>query len=62
MASNATSLPTEASALIAELRAENERLRGMLATLNRMLFGARSERHEADPEQMALSVARPSPQ
>jgi transposase len=69
MASDATSLALDTDAVIAELRAENERLRAMLATLRRMLFGARSERHEADPAQLALGLddlasapAEPEPQ
>ena len=57
MASNAASPPTDSAALIAELQAENERLRGMLTTLKRMLFGARSEKHEVDRAQLALGLA-----
>jgi transposase len=56
MASDVTSPPTDPDVLIAELQAENERLRAMLATLKRMLFGARSEKHEADPAQLALGL------
>jgi transposase len=59
MASDAASLPADPDALIgmiADLRAENDRLRAMLASLKRRLFGARSERHEADTAQLALGL------
>lgn len=50
MASDAV-LPRDPDVLlgmVADLRDENDRLRAMLATLKRMLFGARSEKHDTD--------------
>lgn len=50
MASDAV-LPRDPDVLlgmVADLRGENDRLRAMLATLKRMLFGARSEKHDTD--------------
>jgi len=40
--------------MIAGLRAENEKLRAMLETLKRALYGARSEKRDADAAQLAL--------
>ena len=40
--------------MIAGLRAENEKLRTMLETLKRALYGARSEKRDADEAQLAL--------
>jgi transposase len=53
------SLPREPDTLIEmvlELRDENGKLRAMLETLRRALYGARSERFDADPGQLALGL------
>jgi transposase len=79
MTSDVAPLPHEPDMLIemiVELRDENGKLRAMLETLRRALYGARSERFELDPAQLALGLgdaatapaepepepARPSPQ
>ena len=52
MASDVAPLPREPAMLIemiVELRDENDKLRAMLETLRRALYGARSERFEPDP-------------
>ena len=52
-------LPREPDILIAmvlELRGENGKLRAMLETLRRALYGARSERFSDDPGQLALGL------
>jgi transposase len=59
MAPDIASLPREPDILIGmivELREENGRLRGMLETLKRALYGARSEKFEADPAQLSLGL------
>jgi transposase len=59
MTSNVASLPREPDILIgmiAELRDENDKLRAMLATLKRTLFGARSEKFDADAGQLPLGL------
>jgi transposase len=59
MASEVAPLPREPDALIeiiAELRDENGQLRAMVETLKRALYGARSERFEADAAQLALGL------
>ena len=59
MASDVPSLPHEPDALIeiiVELRNENGRLRAMLETARRALYGARSERLGEDPGQLALGL------
>jgi hypothetical protein len=58
MASDAA-LPRDPDVLlgmVAELREENDRLRAMLATLKRMVFGARSERRGADSDSGQLPL------
>ncbi|MGH8297596.1 MAG: IS66 family transposase, partial [Steroidobacteraceae bacterium] len=53
------SLPRDPDRLIemvVELDGENGRLRAMLETARRMLFGARSERFESDAAQLALDL------
>jgi transposase len=59
MASDVASLPREPDILIgmiAELREENDKLRAMLETLKRTLFGARSEKFDADAGQLPLGL------
>ncbi len=59
MASGVVPLPREPDTLIemiVELRDENGKLRAMLETLRRTLFGARSERLGSDPGQLALEL------
>ena len=59
MASDIDSLPREPDILIAmiiELRNENGKLRAMLETVQRALYGARSERFDADAAQLALGL------
>ena len=59
MASDVSALPREPDILIGmvlELRGENGRLRAMLETLRRTLYGARSERFDSDPGQLALGI------
>ena len=60
MAADTASLPREPDLLIGmivELREENSRLRALLETAKRALYGARSERFEADAAQLALGLA-----
>src|SRR5579862_6586241 len=57
MSSGVSALPRDPDILIemiAGLRAENEKLRAMLETLKRALFGARSEKRDAEEAQLAL--------
>jgi len=59
VSSDVASLPREPDILIgmiAELRDENDKLRAMLATLKRTLFGARSEKFDADGGQLPLEL------
>src|SRR5665213_2651612 len=59
MASAVSSLSRDPDILIemiAGLRAENEKLRAMLETLKRALYGARSEKRDADAAQLALGL------
>jgi transposase len=59
MASDVSALSREPDILIGmvlELRGENGRLRAMLETLRRTLYGARSERFDSDPGQLALGL------
>ena len=59
MASDVSALPREPDILIEmvlELRGENGKLRAMLETLRRTLYGARSERFDSDPGQLALEL------
>src|SRR4051812_28486 len=59
MASDVAPLPREPDTLIEmvlELRDENGKLRAMLETLRRTLYGARSERFDAGPGQLALGA------
>lgn len=59
MRSDTASLPHEPDQLIEmvlSLQGENERLRGIVATLTRALYGARSERLGADVAQLALGL------
>jgi len=59
MSSGASALPRDPDILIemiAGLRAENEKLRAMLETLQRALYGARSEKRDADAAQLALEL------
>jgi transposase len=59
MTSDVASLPREPDILIGmitELRDENDKLRAMLATLKRTLFGARSEKFDADAGQLPLAL------
>jgi transposase len=59
MTSDIASLPREPDILIGmitELRDENDKLRAMLATLKRTLFGARSEKFDADAGQLPLEL------
>ena len=59
MASDVSALSREPDILIGmvlELRGENGRLRAMLETLRRTLYGARSERFDSDPGQPALGL------
>ena len=59
MSSGVSSLPRDPDILlemIAGLRAENEKLRAMLETLKRTLYGARSEKRAADEAQLALGL------
>ena len=59
MASDIAPLPREPDILIEmvlELRGENGKLRAMLETLRRTLYGARSERFDSDPGQLALGL------
>jgi transposase len=59
MSSGISSLPRDPDILIemiAGLRAENEKLRAMLETLKRALYGARSEKRDADEAQFALGL------
>ncbi|HZC91000.1 MAG TPA: IS66 family transposase [Mycobacterium sp.] len=59
MASDVAPLPREPDILIgmiAELRDENDKLRAMLETLKRTLFGARSEKFDANAGQLPLGL------
>jgi transposase len=59
MAFDVASLPREPDILIgmiAELRDENDRLLGMLETLKRALYGARSEKLDIDAAQLPLGL------
>ena len=59
MASDVAPLPREPDTLIEmvlELQDENGKLRAMLETLRRTLYGARSERFDSDPGQLALGL------
>ena len=59
MAYDVASLPREPNILIgmiAELRDENDKLRAMLETLKRALYGARSEKFDADAGQLPLEL------
>jgi transposase len=59
MSSGVSTLPRDPDILIemiAGLRAENEKLRAMLETLKRALYGARSEKRDADEAQLALGL------
>jgi len=59
MSSGVSSLPRDPDILIemiAGLRAENEKLRAMLETLKRPLYGARSEKRDAEEAQLALGL------
>jgi len=59
MASDVAPLPREPDTLIEmvlELRDENGKLRAMLETLRRTLYGARSERFDSNPGQLALGL------
>jgi hypothetical protein len=59
MAYDVASLPREPNILIgmiAELRDENDKLRVMLETLKRTLYGARSEKFDADAWQLPLEL------
>ncbi len=59
MAFEVASLPREPDILIgmiAELRDENDRLLGMLETLRRALYGARSEKLDIDAAQLPLGL------
>jgi transposase len=59
MSSGVSSLPRDPDILIemiSGLRAENEKLRAMLETLKRTLYGARSERRAADDAQLAFGL------
>ena len=59
MASDVSALPREPDILIEmvlELRGENGKLRAMLETLRRTLYGARSERFDSDSGQLALGL------
>lgn len=59
MESNPAALPREPDILIGmivELRDENGRLRAMLETMRRAMYGARSERFESDAAQLALAL------
>src|ERR1700722_16995037 len=42
--------------MIARLRAENDKLRAMLETLKRALYGARSEKRDVEEAQLALGL------
>ena len=42
--------------MIAGLRAENDKLRAMLKTLKRALYGARSEKRDIEEAQLALGL------
>src|ERR1700712_3358360 len=59
MVADAASLPREPDILIGmivELRDENSRLQGLLATMKRALFGARSEKFDLDTAQLPLGL------
>jgi transposase len=59
MVADAASLPREPDILIGmivELRDENSRLQGLLATMKRALFGARSEKFDPDAAQLPLGL------
>ena len=59
MVADTASLPREPDILIGmivELREENSRLQGLLATMKRALFGARSEKFDADAAQLPLGL------
>jgi transposase len=59
MPPDAASFPRDADILIemiAGLRAENDKLRGMLETLKRAFYGARSERRDTEEAQLALGL------
>ena len=59
MAIDITSLPRDLDALIkiiADLGDENDKLRAMLDTVRRTLFGTRSERFETDTAQLTLGI------
>ena len=59
MAIDITSLPRDLDALIkiiADLGDENDKLRAMLDTVRRTLFGTRSERFETDTAQLMLGI------
>ncbi|MBV9687519.1 MAG: transposase, partial [Alphaproteobacteria bacterium] len=57
--SDIASLPRDPDILIgiiADLRGENDKLRAMVETLKRTLFGARSEKLAADAAQLPLAL------
>src|ERR1700684_2551969 len=59
MSSDVVSLSRDPDILletISRLRAENEKLRAMLETLKRALYGARSEKRDAEEAQLALGL------
>jgi transposase len=59
MSSGIAALPRDPDILlemIPGLRAENEKLRAMLETLKRALYGVRSEKRDADTAQPALGL------
>ena len=59
MSSGVSALPRDPDILIemiAGLRAENDKLRAMLETLKRAMYGARSEKRDADAAQLALGL------
>ena len=59
MASGLASLSRDPDILletIAMLRAENEKLRAMLETLKRALYGARSEKRDIEEAQLAFGL------
>ena len=59
MVSDVASLPRDPDMLIGmivELRDENDKLRAMVETLKRALYGARSEKFDADAAQLPLGL------
>ena len=57
--SDTASLPRDPDILIGmivDLRDENDTLRAIVRTLKRTLFGARSEKLDADPAQLLLAL------